>query len=724
MSRSSGSPDPEATRPSKKMRKGTHSCYECRRRKIRCIFSPDSPSVCTECFARGSKCVDQENAEVDISSLDNRKNLRERVAKLEALVQALSQDRPDREQGASRKSRKESAGSISNELPNKEFRRKSEYTVPVTPQSETSATPGYSQNAPVLSIFNDESGLEAGDGEKTSQEIPTSEAPTKQRKIKDSNTRRALVCNLPKSQAELKEAIANSEAWWRFTQRLWHGFCGFGLKTSFARFAEHALKAENPCTLAIFLLCLASANSTDNTESIFTVVSTLIANDDEYAASIEGVECLALIGKYHVDIGQPRKAWLTFRRVITFCQLLGLSRSHSSSARRDTLWWHAYEADRYLSMLLGLPHGFVDSHCEINLDPHPDCIITPATKFRRISATLAGKVVDRNQGVSSQSYSTALDLDQELDNLAARMDPSWWDLTKEAPPDDEYSLGVLYEAKMAQITFFEIRLYLHLPYMLKTASNPRYEFSRNACFEAAKKSLQTYHSLHNTSSRIFRRSYDCRVVDFIGFTSAVVFLLGLLGYGRQHYLGGAFQFSEDPADWRLIERTIEIFGEESSRDNSSVAQQSYETLKFLCKVRDCEGTTCDQKDSDPLVVIPYFGTLRVGRSKFAEIVKQRSASNSCLLTPESQAGCAMQQPSPPTAVPTSTTSMNPADQVIQYNGFYMPEQTDFGTGLNFPMPQGDGGFGGAMPPDANAFSWQNVPNMDIDQDWNWFMTAN
>ncbi|KAL2349623.1 hypothetical protein BJ546DRAFT_867559 [Cryomyces antarcticus] len=69
----------------KKMRKGTRSCFECRRRKTRCTFTPENPSVCAGCFARGSGCVDQERAEFDTQSLDQRENLRERVAQLEAL---------------------------------------------------------------------------------------------------------------------------------------------------------------------------------------------------------------------------------------------------------------------------------------------------------------------------------------------------------------------------------------------------------------------------------------------------------------------------------------------------------------------------------------------------------------------------------------------------------------------------------------------------------------
>jgi hypothetical protein len=63
-----------------------------RRRKIRCIFQADNPDVCSECFARGSRCIDQENANPEVV-VDHRKNLRERVSRLEALVDTLLDDK-------------------------------------------------------------------------------------------------------------------------------------------------------------------------------------------------------------------------------------------------------------------------------------------------------------------------------------------------------------------------------------------------------------------------------------------------------------------------------------------------------------------------------------------------------------------------------------------------------------------------------------------------------
>jgi hypothetical protein len=42
-----------------KVRKGTHSCRECKRRKVRCIFASPSDVLCTMCKRRGSRCTSQ-----------------------------------------------------------------------------------------------------------------------------------------------------------------------------------------------------------------------------------------------------------------------------------------------------------------------------------------------------------------------------------------------------------------------------------------------------------------------------------------------------------------------------------------------------------------------------------------------------------------------------------------------------------------------------------------
>lgn len=47
----------------RKVRKGTQSCWECRRRKVRCVFNvPTNPS-CDNCKRRKAICISQEDAD-------------------------------------------------------------------------------------------------------------------------------------------------------------------------------------------------------------------------------------------------------------------------------------------------------------------------------------------------------------------------------------------------------------------------------------------------------------------------------------------------------------------------------------------------------------------------------------------------------------------------------------------------------------------------------------
>jgi len=55
----------------RKVRKGTRSCWECKRRKMKCIVdSLVSDAACNGCRRRGSKCVSQEFPEETLLSTD------------------------------------------------------------------------------------------------------------------------------------------------------------------------------------------------------------------------------------------------------------------------------------------------------------------------------------------------------------------------------------------------------------------------------------------------------------------------------------------------------------------------------------------------------------------------------------------------------------------------------------------------------------------------------
>lgn len=105
MDEDQGNPQSEAKR--RKIRKGTRSCWECKKRKMRCVFADvDSPIevgpeqlVCVGCQRRGTKCIGQEFELVEgkdkseNSTLQKKAGRRigrqDRVAKVEALLDQL-----------------------------------------------------------------------------------------------------------------------------------------------------------------------------------------------------------------------------------------------------------------------------------------------------------------------------------------------------------------------------------------------------------------------------------------------------------------------------------------------------------------------------------------------------------------------------------------------------------------------------------------------------------
>lgn len=55
---------------------------------------------------------------------------------------------------------------------------------------------------------------------------------------------------------------------------------------------------------------------------MFGLVDNLVISDMTVVTSLDGMECLVLLAKTYTDIGQPRRAWLMWRRGLAFAQLL------------------------------------------------------------------------------------------------------------------------------------------------------------------------------------------------------------------------------------------------------------------------------------------------------------------------------------------------------------------------------------------------------------------
>jgi hypothetical protein len=655
--------------------------------------------------------VDQENAETDIV-VDHRKNLRERVARLEALVESLVDDKSyDR----SEKHAAEALRSLGSEFP-------------LTPHSEdTHSTAGNGTgSAPLLSLFNNDvlsraenqqpmvlSGPSPNSmGNQNSPGVPSivytsqvePQAAAATAKQKDDRTRQALMSVLP-AWEKLRVILRDHQDAWAVFQRKCPGTREAG---SIEQFAHKALTTGGPQGLGLLVLLYGSCIEGDTLDQCLALVDRWITSDDEYMGALEGLECALFQGKTYADIGQARRSWLCFRRALTHAQLIGLHRNHAMSIPRETIWWSIYGADRLTSLMLGMPYGIPDAHCNLDfMGQHVGKSSHPLAFFAKI-AYFAGKVVDRSQGLNDATYSSALDLEEELNEYANMMPHGWWDAEPLIVGNADQNAAYEWQEKvLGQMAFHQIKAYLHMPFMLKSAVNAGYDNSRKACIDGSREMLRLYHMLRAEGTPL----YECKAVDFVGFTACILLVLGLLGYGRKN----VYAPTQDEEDWKLIEQSMDIFKRASSEKGGKVAAQSYEALSQLHQVKNFDvgpDTNCGQQSAK--IVIPFFGTISIqmGRN-FRHIASPGSTSQD---TPESKSITTPSTPSLGDVTSQAAASFSTMDPQIMYEGYYMPQST-------FDPQMADESLAAYMPaPATGGFNWPNtMGNMDIDQDWNWFM---
>jgi hypothetical protein len=72
----------------RKVRKGTQSCWECRQRKVRCIFAATTNTICENCRRRGTACNSQEYSDEPMLSAGSHQ-VGTRLGRVEQLVEHL-----------------------------------------------------------------------------------------------------------------------------------------------------------------------------------------------------------------------------------------------------------------------------------------------------------------------------------------------------------------------------------------------------------------------------------------------------------------------------------------------------------------------------------------------------------------------------------------------------------------------------------------------------------
>ncbi|KAL7896019.1 hypothetical protein HDV64DRAFT_256250 [Trichoderma sp. TUCIM 5745] len=389
----------------------------------------------------------------------------------------------------------------------------------------------------------------------------------------------------------IMSVLAEKGSWWNSFRQKAYAISEAPSQTIEA-FAKRTYTSSNPADIGA--LAIAFARSLNKHRYIFTLVDELVISDINYAATIEGLECLILLAKSYTDCGQPKRSWLVWKKGIAAIQLMGICIGSNYSPTELRLWCAVYHGDRFSSMLLGLPYGLNDNHYQSAITASG---MSQGFYFVLNCAVISGKIIDRNMAPGKPAYAKAIALDEELDSTASSLPTDWWKI----PSDLEQSLQPfesdnLREQLLQQLYFFWVKLYLHLPFLVDSSLSSPHHFSRMACIEAARQILRRYRVLRYRNKSGYCL-FECQTTDFACFTAAVVLLVGTF------HCSATFLSPNLEEDLELVAAIDKILLDEELRSDCKVAAQCRKVLRML----STEGP--DSSDEYREVVIPYFGVV-------------------------------------------------------------------------------------------------------------------
>jgi hypothetical protein len=305
----------------RKIRKGTFSCWECKKRKTRCELEPGSSSACIFCRRRGLSCVSQEYAEP-----------------------AAAASNAGKGQGFERRRDGGQSTSFQRSIAARDEEWDEQYG------------------------FQDENAL----ARTRIHQISLADTAVEPLSLR-------LLSTLP--EPSIATLIMSGGRFFklplhirqRSLQKMSSSILGV---QHIAQVSELPTPSDPPVQLAQKLiqlaLCLQQLDETRSqrlegqlkepvsqvAKRYVGIAARNVTSQDSLVDSLDGVDTIMLEACYHINVGNMRVAWLLFRRALAISQSLGLPRAGS---RTETLWFRLVYGDRFLSLILGLPCAIDES---------------------------------------------------------------------------------------------------------------------------------------------------------------------------------------------------------------------------------------------------------------------------------------------------------------------------------------------------------------------------
>ncbi|TPX09898.1 uncharacterized protein E0L32_008920 [Thyridium curvatum] len=482
-------PDPKR----RKIRKGTRSCWACKRRKVRCDFDDEpftsdahhddaTPAVCKGCRQRGTACVGQDFPEdsdpgsgflPSQAAVGGVRQVGDRLGRMEALVERLVQTQTSGQSAREILHQSGLLGRPRSEGPGRCVNETGEGML--TPECSESDGPAYMNwyGRVVENGLERETLTDADTTPAATGSTPASGQHTRAGAGKYAYISKALMRVWP-SEGDI-DIICSVKV--QIPSLLQRAFLKPFHKQSSTDMgpAAHArcpppLDTHHPVIIARKLLHLAvmlqhlhpslhkelEQLSVPHRELMRRMAEqsiTLVTTNEELIGSLEGLECLALEGMYQGNCGNLRRSWLAFRRAVTLAQLMRIHKGIDSPSLRilelqtrqridpQHLWFRILYADRHLSLMLGLPAGTHVNHFASLPDPvdaaasntdnsRPgDATLAAQDRLGYVHAMIAGRILERNE---KDLGDEAFAMTQEIDlelQRATRTMPAQWWLT-------------------------------------------------------------------------------------------------------------------------------------------------------------------------------------------------------------------------------------------------------------------------------------------------------
>ncbi|KAF2831014.1 hypothetical protein CC86DRAFT_366501 [Ophiobolus disseminans] len=630
MDKDAGSTSPEPDSKRRKLRKGTTSCWDCKKRKVKCTFDATSNTICISCRRRGAPCIGQDKPEDEVQAhaKANRDALLDRMQRVESLLEHLVEARDDRKKKTAR----------------------SGFNLP------TPGTLGY--RTPDSDNQEYDSVVVRGPGEGWDEPRVTTAAPGIRISDECAKLSEELVKAFP-CQSDIDVLCKSDYVTTYYCHQIFTKSGdvpeseAFNFVNDIAQIPEPSttppvLVAKRMLIFASFLQYYRSHRIHGLTEHPVVIMDRLVdtavrlvTTNEKVMGCIEGLECTILEGVFHSNSGSLRRAWLAFRKAMVLAQLMRIDlpnppliASNGSVAKINPkfMWFRIVYMDSYLSLMLGLPHGGQETHMGSDVPGE-----TPTCKLERAHTLVARRIIDRNRSDAlSQDFTVTQALDQELLNAARALPDEYWfqpDYSNLRPNSREAFWETMRLAD--HLVHYNLVHLLHLPYLLRDdKESSDYAYSKTTCVHASREILYrviAYHSFNCDMVTLY-----CRTADFFALMASMTILLAHIDGNRREVKD--WRAHQRFSDRAIVSQFLHVLDEEAKHTHNFLTVGSVKTLQCLLDIESetarGEGRTAEDTVgcvenywSELSLTIPYLGIIKIGRKG---ITKDWSAATNTL----------------------------------------------------------------------------------------------